>query len=472
MLRASAPLLLLHLIPSMVFAQSDGWIALSAGEDMSAWTKLGGTATFTLNDGTIEGTATQGTPNTFLATKATYSDFALNLNVRVDEGINSGIQIRSSSTEDYLNGRVHGYQVEIDPADRAWSGGIYDEARRGWLYPLSVNEKCRHAFRREDWNSYYIEAIGPSIRTWINNVPCAALYDDLTLEGFIALQVHNIQDDALEGKKVWWSDIRIKTDDLQPREFADNYVVNLVPNSISPQEKAQGWQLLFDGATTAGWRGAGKEAFPARGWSVRDGMLIVEASGGAEAAYGGDIVTIEEYDMFELSLDFRLSEGANSGIKYFITESYGSEASAIGLEYQLLDDQRHPDATQGSAGNRMLASLYDLIPPDSDKIVHPPGEWNRARLIAKGVRHVERFASSQLRASTFVGASVEHWLNDRLAVRYERGTPVFDALVARSKYANWDGFGHWERGHLLLQDHGDEVHFRSIKVRRLKTTEI
>ncbi len=469
--RSFAPLLLILLHSATAFAQDDGWVALADGDNLDAWTILNGTATYSLNDGIIEGTAVRGTPNTFLSTKETYGDFALRMNVRVDAGINSGIQIRSTSTENYLNGRVHGYQVEIDRAERAWSGGIYDEARRGWLYPLSVNQECRHAFRRDDWNAYYIEAIGPSIRTWINDVPCAALYDDMTMEGFIALQVHSIQDVALEGKQVWWSNIKVKTRDLEPRAYGGNYVVNLVPNTISPQEHAQGWKLLFDGATTAGWRGAGKEAFPERGWIVKDGLLMVEASGGAEATYGGDIVTMDEYDMFEFSLDFLLTEGANSGIKYFITESYGSNASAIGLEYQLLDDERHADATQGAEGNRTVAALYDLIPPDPEKTVYPPGEWNRARLVVKDVRKNERFVGSQLHSSFFSGATVEHWLNDRLAVRYERGTPVFDALVARSKYAVWEGFGHWKQGHLLLQDHGDEVHFRSIKVRRIATAE-
>ena len=143
--------------------------------------------------------------------------------------------------------------------------------------------------------------------------------------------------------------------------------MNLVPNSLSKQEIAQGFSLLFDGKTTDGWRGAGKETFPEKGWKVQDGVLMVEASGGAEAAYGGDIVTVGEYSTFEFSLDFKLTEGANSGIKYYITESYGSDASAIGLEYQLLDDERHPDATQGAAGNRTLGSLYDLIPAHEGK---------------------------------------------------------------------------------------------------------
>ena len=444
------------------------WTALVDGNDLSRWEILGGDATFTASEGEIIGTTMANTPNTFLATKETYRDFALSVEVWVDPDINSGIQIRSKSKEEYLNGRVHGYQVEIDPSTRAWSGGIYDEARRGWLYPLSVNEDCRTAFNPQGWNHYYVEGIGHSIRTWINDVPCAALYDDMTSSGFIALQVHSVSHSHLAGRNVRWRNIRIMEKSVTPRPWTKNYVVNLVPNSLSEQEINQGFALLFDGNSTEGWRGVGKETFPEKGWQVLDGILMVESSGGAEATYGGDIVTVDEYSTFEFSLDFKLTEGANSGIKYFITESYGSDASAIGLEYQLLDDENHPDATQGAAGNRTLGSLYDLIPADEGKTVRKLGQWNRARIVVSGSRVDERVTGSSMEQSEFIGAHVEHWLNDRKVLEYDRGTPVFDALVARSKYIVWDGFGHWPQGHVLLQDHGDEVHFRSIKIRRIE----
>ena len=461
-------LICLLLTPSLVVAaQENGWVSLTSGDALDGWTRLNGEATYSLENGVVEGTTTEGTPNTFLATDKIYGDFALRMNVWVAAGINSGVQIRSESKPEYMNGRVHGYQVEIDPSERAWSGGIYDEARRGWLYPMTLNPPCRKAFKVEEWNEYYIEAIGPLIRTWINGVPCAALYDDTTLEGFIALQVHSIGSPDQAGKKIRWSEIYIREGGEDQRPFNDAYVVNKVPNTLSPQEEAQGWTLLFDGETTGGWRGAGKEAFPENGWVVRDGALIVEASGGAEAAYGGDIVTHEEYDLFEFSVDFKITEGANSGIKYFITESYGSDASAIGLEMQILDDEKHPDAALGAAGNRKLGALYDLIPAAEGKTVHSPGNWNRARIVVRGIRVDEYVKGSRMESRTFTGAHVEHWLNDRMVVEYERGTQAFDALVARSKYHVWEGFGHWQSGHLLLQDHGDEVHFRSIKVRRL-----
>lgn len=448
-------------------AHAQEWMSLVEDSDLSGWTKLGGDASYEASDGVVTGTTSADTPNTFLATAKTYSDFALSVELWVDPDINSGIQIRSESRDDYLDGRVHGYQVEIDPSPRAWSGGIYDEARRGWLYPLSVNQHCREAFQLEEWNHYYVEAIGHFIRTWVNDVPCAALYDDMTSEGFIALQVHSVPDSELAGRHVRWRNIKITDENVSPRPWTDNYVINLVPNTLSEQEVDQGFSLLFDGESTNGWRGAGKESFPEKGWKVEDGILMVEASGGAESAYGGDIVTMDEYSTFEFSVDFKLTEGANSGIKYFITESYGSDASAIGLEFQLLDDENHPDATQGAAGNRTIGSLYDLIPAYEGKTVRKPGQWNRARIIVSGTRMDDAISGSRMEQSEFVGAHVEHWLNDRKVVEYERGTPVFDALVARSKYVVWEGFGHWPQGHLLLQDHGDEVHFRSIKVRTL-----
>ena len=138
--------------------------------------------------------------------KKHYGNFILELEFLVDDRMNSGIQIRSNSSEEYQNGRVHGYQVEIDPSDRAWSAGIYDEARRGWLYELRNNEAARKAFKHVEWNKYHIEAIGNSIRTWINGVPASNLEDSMTPQGFIALQVHGMKTGGVEVK---WRNIRI-----------------------------------------------------------------------------------------------------------------------------------------------------------------------------------------------------------------------------------------------------------------------
>lgn len=223
------------------------------------------------------------------------------------------------------------------------------------------------------------------------------------------------------------------------------------PNTLTPQEKRDGWKLLFDGKTTNGWRGAYKESFPEHGWTVENGLLTIQKSNGSESQSFGDIVTNDEYADFDLMFDFRLSEGANSGVKYFVVESKPKpRGSAFGLEFQVLDDDKHPDAKLGRDGDRTVGSLYDLITA-KDKKINPIGEWNTGRVLSKG-KHVE------------------HWLNGKKVVEYERGSDDFRKLVAMSKYAapdyNANGhFGEASKGHLLLQDHGEQVSYRNIKVK-------
>jgi len=463
---------ILIFISSGVFA-GDGWTDLFNGKDLKGWNEINGTAKYEVKDGEIVGTTVLGSPNSFLTNGKIYKDFILELDLKVDENMNSGIQFRSESTKEYNNGRVHGYQCEVDPAARAWSGGIYDEARRGWLYPMCVNPKGRKAFKNGEWNHYRIEAVGSSMRTWVNGIPCADLIDDMTPEGFIALQVHSIGNNKSRvGEQIKWKNIRIKTENLKQSPWTDIKVINNIPNYLSPQEIAQGWELLFDGETNKGWRGAGLKSFPKQGWHIENGELVVEQSGGAESQNGGDIVTNDEYSTFEFQLDFKISKGANSGIKYFITEGYESGKSAIGLEFQILDDQNHPDAKLGTDGNRTMGSLYDLIPAYKKKTVNGIGKWNHAYLVVEGTRHEEWIKGSGMQPSDFVGAHVEHWLNNRRVLSYERGTQSFEALVKRSKYTSWKDFGMWQKGHILLQDHGCEVHFRSIKIRKLNKEEM
>lgn len=188
-------------------------------------------------DGTIVGISKLGTPNTFLATQKQYGDFILEFDFKIDEGLNSGVQLRSESKKDYQKGRVHGYQFEIDPSERAWSGGIYDEARRNWLYPLTWNPQAKTAFKSKEWNKARVEAFGNSIATWINGVPCANIWDDMTLSGFIALQVHAIASAADEGKTVRWKNIRICTTNVEryltPVKAPE---INVISNTLSPNE--------------------------------------------------------------------------------------------------------------------------------------------------------------------------------------------------------------------------------------------
>ncbi|MCW5912310.1 MAG: DUF1080 domain-containing protein [Cyclobacteriaceae bacterium] len=439
---------LAFLVTSTSFAQpKEKWIRLFNGKDLTGWKQVNGTAKYEVVDGMIVGTCVKDSPNSFLATEKEYGDFIFEVQVKIDEGINSGIQFRSLPRAS--DGRLHGYQAEVDHRpERSWSGGIYDEARRGWLYPVELNPAAKTAYRWGDWNTYRIECIGNTIRTWVNDVAVVYLVDSETLSGLIALQVHSVYNDEGVGKKTYWKNIRIQTENLKPRPVVDIPVVNLVPNTLSDLEKQQCFSLLWDGATTTGWRGAHKSDFPDKGWEIKGGVLSVLPSGGAESTNGGDIITEQKYSAFELTFDFKFAEGANSGVKYFVDEKYLSTGSAIGLEYQILDDTRHPDAKEGVVGNRTLGSLYDLIP--SLKIQDIPRVWNEGRI------------------RVYPDGKTEHWLNGRKIVEYQRGTPVFYALVARSKYKDWEGFGMAEKGHILLQDHGDAVSFRSIKIRELK----
>jgi len=186
---------LLVAIPILLQAEEPGeWIELFNGKNLDGWVQRGGEANYTIEDGAIVGTTVPKTPNSFLCTEKDYGNFILEVECKVDPTLNCGIQIRSLSTPDYKDGRVHGYQVEIDPSDRGWAGGIYDEGRNGWLNDLSGNPAAGYAFKQDDWNNYRVEAVGNRIRTWVNGVPAADLTDDTTAKGFIALQVHGIGD--------------------------------------------------------------------------------------------------------------------------------------------------------------------------------------------------------------------------------------------------------------------------------------
>lgn len=431
-----------------------GWTALFDGKTLTGWKIVGGNASYTVEDGVIVGTMAKGIPNSFLITEKEYGDFILEVDIKLEGAeTNSGIQTRSHLDPDANNGRgrVYGRQVEIDPTPRRWTGGIYDEARRLWLYPMDLNEKSKTAYKAGEYNRYRIEAIGDELRTWVNGIPSALVIDTLDPSGFIGLQVHSVPD-RLAGHKVYFKDIRIQTENLKPKKFPkDVFVLNLKANNLSLAEKKAGVKLLFDGEAAEQWRSVKGEPFPEQGWEVGNGLITVQKSDGGESTNGGDIITREQYAVFDLSFEFKLTPGANSGVKYFVTLKEKTKGSAIGLEYQILDDERHPDAKMGREGNRTLASLYDLSTSNRDRRARRPvGEWNRGRIVVSA------------------DGTVVHYLNGIKMVEYKRGSKEYRDLVALSKYKDWENFGEAPQGHILLQDHGDRVSFRNLKIRKQK----
>jgi len=215
-------------------------------------------------------------------------------------------------------------------------------------------------------------------------------------------------------------------------------------NTLSAKELKQGWKLLFNGENLNGWTSVGKDTPPEKGWTIENGVLTVNKGGPQR---GGDIITKEQFSDFELIVEFRLTKGANSGIKYFFTQY--QKGGWLGLEYQVLDDNVHPDAKLGRDGNRLQAGLYDMFAPAKGKIDRPIGEWNQARIVAKG-------------------SKVDHYLNGKKVLSFDRKSAQYKEAFQLSKFKDCEPmFGNVEKGHILLQEHQDEVSFRNVKIRVL-----
>ncbi|HEX4263127.1 MAG TPA: DUF1080 domain-containing protein [Verrucomicrobiae bacterium] len=457
----------------------DSWTELFNGKDLTGWTQKTGNATYFVEDGCIVGQmhVPGGGTNSFLCTTKEYDNFILELDFKADPRLNSGLQIRSAYADKTVStewqgktitvhpGYVFGYQVEIDTdlKGKTFTGGIYDEHRRGsYIQPddgpkgphgISFTEWNRKITNPDDWNHLRVVAIGDHFKTYLNGVLRADFHDPMTAKGFFGLQVHNSNEKSSDGAQVRFKNIRIQ------KVSARDEKPEPPMNTLTEKEKKEGWRLLWDGKTIDGWQSAIAPGFPEEGWEIHDGELMVTNNNGGESQRGGDIITKERFSNFELKVDFKTTPGCNSGIKYFVqpklsaitgTGTTAPIGSAIGPEYQILDDLRHPDAKLGHDGDRTLGSLYDLIPASKDKKPNYIGEWNHALIIAKG-NHIE------------------HWLNGEKIVEYDRNTPEFNKLVAGSKYHAIEGFGDWPDGHILLQEHGSMVSFRNVKIRVLDT---
>jgi 3-keto-disaccharide hydrolase len=219
-------------------------------------------------------------------------------------------------------------------------------------------------------------------------------------------------------------------------------VAQQAANTLTDAEKKAGWILLFDGHSLDGWRGYKKPDAVDSRWKALDGTLTLPADNGKDTHGQRDIITKDTYEQFELSVEWKVAPGSNSGIKYFILED---QDSAIGHEYQVIDDERHPDAKVGP--HRQTAAFYDVLPA-SDRPLKPAGEWNTTRIVVRG-------------------QTVEHWLNGKKVLQYELNSPALNAAIEKSKFKGIERFGKRQNGYILLQDHGDQVWFRNIKIRRL-----
>ncbi len=316
---------------------SDGnWTVLFNGKDLTGWEMRNANHKAEVKNGVIVATNVIGEDNGFLCTTKQYGDFILELEVNGDLLLdNSGIQYRSASTPDFMNGRVHGYQVQIEnrpPHISQWSGSIYDEAGRGFLYIFEDDPVRQKAYVQNQWNKVRIEAIGTTSRVWINGIPTAHVVDDKMLSGLICLQVHGGSHADERGEQsVYMRNVRIQTENLKPSPYDDIPVVNLIPNTISPQEKHQGFTLLFDGKSSNNWRGAEPRGAPGTGWKIQDGAITVFASETNGPPQGKTIaMTEKQYGPFELKFEFKLhNPDAIAGIEYFVDGKSDGKRQAL-----------------------------------------------------------------------------------------------------------------------------------------------
>ena len=351
------------------------WVDLFDGQTLEGWTQLNGTAPYAVVNGAIRGSNVLDSPNSFLATDTDYEDFVLEFQARSDGFGNSGVQFRTELAPDERSGLI-GYQLEIDPTDRRFTGGIYHESAHVWRHTMARNPECRAAYHHGEWNDFRIEAVGQTVATWVNGVACAHVVGDHHSDGFIALQIHDIgRNEALVGNFTEWRDLRLlanprDADLWLDRRFA--LIEGWLVDEISASEALRGWRRV----------------------DLTDGSASLDVPG----------------DAFELVIDVRVEGAADGQLSY----AYSNGARQCAGRYQIANDAvlgetRPANGLLGSFPGRIAAE--NLSEPGYGKRAYSGDMWNRVRLIVMPGR-------------------VEHWLNGDQVVGYESCDPDVSDMEA------------------------------------------
>ncbi len=397
-------------VVAAALALAPSWEPLFNGYDLSEFTVRGGLATYSVKNGTITGTTKPNSPNTFLCTDKEYGDFELELEFKTAPTLNSGIQDRSGWFRGYKNGAVHGYPCEIDPTESGWTGGLYDEYRRGWLQDLTKNDRGRRAFRQGEWNKVRISFLGNHFRSWVNGVACADFRDDLTQTGFIAFQVHGVGDNA-DPLTVQWRNVKIK----------DYGTVNGVPVGRAPK----GAEVMVGGESDLAKWHKNQSSSP-NGWKwVMGAMQCVPGS--------GSIVSNYKHGSGRLHMEFMVDENGQSG------QANGNSGVYVNGRYEV---QILNSVPRGPLINE-CGAVYNVKAPDF-ALARPAGEWQSFDI--------------EFVAPKWDGD--KKLTNSRMTV-YHNGTLIHKDLEVRGSTAAGNAETPEPAG-ILLQDHGNNIRFRNI----------
>lgn len=372
------------------------WRSLIDTDNLTDWQKIGGNASYRLENDTIIGTSIATNKSTYFTTGEIFTDFILEVDIQAQTPLNSGVQFRSGKIMGKKGETVAGYQIELDTAKRAWSGGIYDQGRRGWLYPLSRNQACRESFKQEDWNKYRVEAFGSEIRTFVNGVPCSYIIDDMSPKGFIALQIHSAGTDKKD-KTVKWRAPKVLTENVQAHltDVSKLEAFNYLNNQISASQKSMGWQQLWDGKSLDSLAHTGN-------WKVQNDILTATANASTNTL---SLPVKSHY--FELELDVKSSNKADSGIHYLVNKNgkgYEFQLSSQTSVKQILNNTQAMGAVYG------ITAATNLTEPKGWRTLRINRDWNRVRLVVKG-------------------KYVEHWINNIKMVEQQFSLPMPTAVM-------------------------------------------